>query len=83
MNVSKLKVLSAGVGGGAVIAMGVLAVAGGEVSRADPPPPGPLTTTPATVGETVTETTAVQSPETTVYEPPFTFTTPSGFAVPH
>ncbi|WP_234811822.1 hypothetical protein [Mycolicibacterium canariasense] len=83
MNVSRLKMLSAGVGGGAVVAMGVLAVGGGEVSRADPLPPGPVTTTPVTIGETVTETTAVESPEPTVYEPPITFTTPSGFAVPH
>ncbi|CDO05533.1 hypothetical protein C1S82_25715 [Mycolicibacterium cosmeticum] len=83
MNVSKLKLLSAGVGGGAVVAMGLLAVGGGEVSRADPLPPGPVTTTPVTIGETVTETTAVESPEPTVYEPPVTFTTPSGFAVPH
>ncbi|MEN4473561.1 hypothetical protein [Mycolicibacterium cosmeticum] len=83
MNVSKLKLLSAGVGGGAAVAMGVLAVGGGEVSRADPLPPGPVTTTPVTIGETVTETTAVESPEPTVFEPPVTFTTPSGFAVPH
>lgn len=83
MNVTKLKLLSAGVGGGAVVAMGLLAVGGGEVSRADPLPPGPVTTTPVTIGETVTETTAVESTEPTVYEPPVTFTTPSGFAVPH
>lgn len=83
MNVTRLKKVSAGVGGGAVVAMGVLAVAGGEVSHADPQPPGPVTTTPVTTGETVTETTAVETTEPTVYEPPFTFTTPSGFAVPH
>jgi hypothetical protein len=83
VKVAKLKMVSAGAGIGAVVAMGVLAVGGGEVSRADPLPPGPVTTTPATIGETVTETTAVQSPEPTVYEPSVTFTTPSGFAVPH
>lgn len=83
MKVSTVKLLSAAVGGGAVLAMGALSVAGPEVSRAEPPPPGPVSTTPITTGETVTETTAVQSPEPTVYAPPFTFTTPSGFAAPH
>ena len=83
MDTARVKLLSAAAGLGAVLAMGVLSVAGSEVSRADPAPPGPVTTTPATLGETVTETTAVQSPEPTVNEPPVTFTTPSGFAVPH
>ncbi|MGH3580148.1 MAG: hypothetical protein ACRDUB_01065 [Mycobacterium sp.] len=83
MDITRIKLLSAGAGAGAVLAMGVLSVAGSEVSRADPAPPGPVTTTPVTIGETVTETTAVQSPEPTVYSPPVTFTTPSGFAVPH
>lgn len=78
-----MKLLSAGAGAGAVLAMGVLSIVGGEVSRADPAAPGPVTTTPVTIGETVTETTAVQSTEPTVYSPPVTFTTPSGFAVPH
>ena len=83
MKTNKVKLMTAMMGGGALIAMGALTVANGDISRADPPAPGPVTTTLVTVGETVTETTAITSPVPTVYQPPVTFTTPSGFAVPH
>lgn len=83
MKVNRIKLLSAAAGGGALLAMGVISVAGGEVSRADPAPPGPVTTTPVTIGETVTESSGATTTTPTVYEPPVTFTTPTGFAVPH
>ncbi len=34
-------------------------------------------------GATITESTPANAPETSVAKPPFTFTTPEGFAVPH
>jgi hypothetical protein len=36
-----------------------------------------------TLGETATTTTPPAAPVTSVAKPPFTFTTPEGFAVPH
>jgi len=37
----------------------------------------------ATLGETATTTTPPEQPVTSKATPPFTFTTPSGFAAPH
>lgn len=65
---------------GAVVAMGALSFtlsqqqAGTTTTVSDPQ---------ATLGETVTTTTPPSQPETSQATPPFTFTTPSGFAVPH
>jgi hypothetical protein len=74
----KFKLLSAVVGAGAVVAMAVLGL-GHDQSRT-----GTVVSEPtATVGETVTATTPPSKPETTQATPPFTFTTPSGFATPH
>lgn len=63
---TKIKMLTAAAGAGALLAMGGVTIA---TSAADPAPPGPVEPTDATVGETSTLTT-----------PPTTPTTPS--AVP-
>jgi hypothetical protein len=77
---SKLKLGAATIGASAVLAMGVFAVASTGLSSAqdetEVPPPGPVTTTPVTTGETVTETVAPEAPETTAAVPPIT-TTPT------
>jgi hypothetical protein len=76
----RFKVLAAMVGAGAVIAMGALSLTlgqhgfGSATTVSDPT---------ATLGETVTTTTPPSQPVTSQATPPFTFTTPSGFAVPH
>jgi hypothetical protein len=53
----QLKLVSAGIGAGALIAMGALGVTFSDVSSAqpEPAPPGPVPTEEATVGETSTE----------------------------
>jgi hypothetical protein len=66
---TKLKLMSAIAGAGAVLAMGVLSVAFSESSSADPLPPGPVTTSEVTTGETSTETTAPETPTTTLATP--------------
>jgi hypothetical protein len=62
----QIKLLSAGIGAGAVIAMGGLGVVFSDVSTAqpEPPPPGPVTTSEVTTGETSTECaiTAAETP---------------------
>ena len=52
----QIKLLSAGIGAGAVIAMGGLGVVFSDVSSAEPEPapPGPVTTSEITTGETTT-----------------------------
>jgi hypothetical protein len=78
VNSKQLKLVSAAIGAGAVVAMGGLAVAMSNVSGAqpEPPPPGPVTTTPVTTGEISTETTAPPAPETSIATPEIT-TTPT------
>jgi hypothetical protein len=79
VNSKQLKVLSAAAGGTAVLAMGALTATFSNVSVAEPPepaPPGPVTTSEITTGETVTETVAPDAPETPAVVPPIT-TTPS------
>jgi hypothetical protein len=77
---NKFKSLSAVVGVSAVVIMGALTIG---VSQQQPHT-GTLVSDPtATIGETVTSTTGQTELETSVATPPFTFTTPSGFAVPH
>jgi hypothetical protein len=68
------------VGAGAVVAMGALSLtlSSDQIGTATTVS-GPS----ATLGETVTTTTPPSQPETSEATPPFTFTTPSGFAVPH
>ena len=72
---SKLKLGSATIGAGALLAMGGFAVASGMSSAQDEtevPPPGPVTTSEITTGETITETVAPEAPETTAAVPPIT-----------
>jgi len=78
---TRLKLMCAIGGAGAVLAMGGLSVAFSETSSAEPAepaPPGPVTTTAITTGETteagetVTETTAPAEPTTTIAEPSIT-----------
>ena len=70
----QIKLLSAGIGAGAVIAMGGLGVVFSDVSSAEPEPapPGPVTTSEITTGET--STLCVTGEETA---PPAEATTPA------
>jgi hypothetical protein len=78
-NHKPLKVVSAGLGVSAVVAMGALGVWASQA-----PAGGQMWSEPEmTTGQTVTETTPGDAPETSEATPPFTFTTPEGFAVPH
>lgn len=78
MQSKQVKLLLAAVGGSAVVTMAVLSV-GHDQSQT-----GTVVSDPtATLGETVTTTTPPSKPETSQATPPFTFTTPSGFATPH
>lgn len=62
-----------------MVAMGALTVTFSDLSVADPQepaPPGPVTTSEVTSGQTITQTVAPEAPETSVVTPPIT-TTPS------
>jgi hypothetical protein len=81
VNSTKLKLMSATAGAGAVVAMGALPVVFSETSSAapEPAPPGPVATSEVTTGETVseagetvTETAAPPTPATTIAEPSIT-----------
>jgi hypothetical protein len=72
MNSKQLKMVSATVGAGAAIAMGVVGVAFSTVSSAEEPTPGPVPTSEATTGETITTTTPPSTPETTEATPSIT-----------
>ncbi len=79
MDAKQLKFMLATAGFGAVLAMGVLTFAVGDVNAAvpQPVPSGAGITT----GETVTETTAPSEPETSKAVPPITtapYTIPTG-----
>jgi hypothetical protein len=77
---NKFKLLSAVVGASAVVTMGVSTIGVGQQQ----PQMGTIVSDPtATIGETVTSTTGQTELETSVATPPFTFTTPPGFAAPH
>jgi hypothetical protein len=80
----QLKLVSAGIGASAVVAMSALGVAFSEVSAAqpEPPPPGPVTPSEVTMGETTTTTIPPTEVETSIATPPVTATTPEGFATP-
>jgi hypothetical protein len=73
---SQLKLVAAGIGAGALVAMGSLSVilndAPGVVGE------GPT----ATIGQTTTSSTPPTTIPTSVATPPVTATTPSGFATP-
>jgi hypothetical protein len=76
----RVKKLSAVAGATAFVAMVLLGV-GSTQNQAST---GTASSEPAaTLGETVTTTTPPTEPVTTKATPPFTFTTPSGFAAPH
>jgi hypothetical protein len=73
VNSSQLKLVAAGVGAGALVAMGALTVV---FSGA----PGSISEGPEiTLGETTTSTTAPTKPETSVATPMVTASTPQGF----
>lgn len=70
---SQLKLVAAGIGAGALVAMGTLTVV---LSAA----PGTLGEGPEiTLGETTTSTTAPAKPETSIATPMVTASTPEGF----
>ncbi len=76
VNPSQLKLVAAGIGAGALVALGALTVV---VSDA----PGNISQGPEiTLGGTTTSTTAPTTVPTSVATPPVTATTPSGFATP-
>ncbi|HEX7824392.1 MAG TPA: hypothetical protein VF477_05800 [Mycobacterium sp.] len=81
MDSTKLKLMCATAGAGAVVAMGALSVAFSETSSAEPAepaPPGPVTTSAISTGETTeagetaTETKPPPVPTTTIAEPSIT-----------
>ncbi len=76
---SRFKLVSATAGAAAVVSMGALTVAFSDVSDAETPepaPPGPMTTSAITTGESIVETVAPEAPSTSAAVPPIT-TTPS------
>lgn len=78
-NRRRLKTASAGIGLTAAAAMAVL----GVLVSTTPAGAQDWSLAPMETGATMTQSTAPTAPETSVAKPPFTFTTPEGFAVPH
>ncbi|MHC9294027.1 hypothetical protein ACRCUN_16320 [Mycobacterium sp. LTG2003] len=78
-NRRQFKTVSAGIG---LTAAGALAVLGVLMSQS-PAGTQNWSQAPMETGATVTQSTPATEPETSVAKPPFTFTTPEGFAVPH
>lgn len=79
MDSKHMKFMLATAGAGAVLAAGILTVAIGDVNAAVPQPVPSVAG--ITTGQTVTETTAPSSPETSVAVPPITtapYTIPTG-----
>ncbi|ULN68727.1 hypothetical protein KZ782_24210 [Mycolicibacterium smegmatis] len=77
------KIAAASFGAAGALAMAVVGL-GAAQGLAEPDDTGTLPPEPAiTTGETITETTAPTSPETSVATPSVSATTPSGFAEPH
>ena len=75
MRSKQFKLASATVGASAAVAMGALGVVFSNVSAAEPeppPPPGPVTTSEMTTAESITESPAPETPETTAVVPPIT-----------
>jgi hypothetical protein len=69
VNAKTLKVMAASTGTGAVLAMGVLSVAGTSWADPETPTPGPVPTEEATTGETTTVTTPPTTPTTSSVVP--------------
>ena len=65
----QFKVVSAAGGASAAIAMVGIGIAFSSVSAAEEPTPGPVATSEATTGETITTTTPPSTPETTIATP--------------
>ena len=81
MRSKQFRVVSAGIGAGAVIAMGALGVAFSDVSAAEEPtpaPPGPVTTSEMSTAATVVDDTEMDGPKTSVAVPGIS-TPPSSF----
>ena len=81
MRSKQFRVVSAGVGAGAVIAMGALGVAFSNVSAAEEPepaPPGPVTTSQMSTAATVVDGTEMDGPGTSIAVPDIS-TPPSSF----
>ena len=76
----QFKLIAATAGVGAVLAMSALTVTFSNVSVAEPEPapPGPVTTSEVTLGETSTESVAPTELETTFVTPPVTAEPPDG-----
>lgn len=80
MRSQQVKNVSAVLGASAFVAMVLL----GAGLAQHLPAAGMVSSEPgATLGETATTTTPPPAPVTSKATPPFTFTTPSGFAAPH
>ncbi|MDF1899942.1 hypothetical protein LTT02_28440 [Mycolicibacterium smegmatis] len=76
---ARFKIVSGIVGLAAVVAMAALSL----MSSYSPVSGPDYAMGPMQTGATVTQSTAPTAPETSVAKPPFTWTTPEGFAVPH
>jgi hypothetical protein len=76
---NRLKLVAAAAGGCAVVAMITLT----GLTHTGPANGRMISEPKMTTGETSTAKKAAPSPETSVATPPFTYTTPSGFAEPH
>ena len=73
VNSSRLKLVAAGIGAGALVSMGALSVMFSDA-------PGSISQGPEiTLGETTTSTTAPSAPATSVATPMVTASTPEGF----
>ncbi|OFJ50684.1 hypothetical protein [Mycolicibacterium grossiae] len=72
MKTTKVKLLAATAGAGAVLAMGGVTMATSAAEPADPAPPGPVVTSEATTGETSTESAAPTTPTTSSAAPEIT-----------
>lgn len=75
MRPKQFRMASAGIGAGAVIAMGALGIAFSDVSAAEEPtpaPPGPVTTSEMSTAATVVEDTEMDGPQTSIAVPDIT-----------
>jgi hypothetical protein len=71
---TKLKLGAATLGTGALLAMGAIGIAGVSAAQdeTEVPPPGPVSTSEITTGETAVDTSAPDAPITTVATPEVT-----------
>ena len=83
MKTNQIKLLSAGIGAGALMAMGGLGVAFSDVSTARPEPAPPVTMSPITTGETSAQCEITAPPaEATAPAPAMSCAAPSEPTVP-